>query len=61
MWTSKSKKVYNGVSEGSILGPLLLSLFFNEITGLDCAGKDLFADDAFSGLQILVLKEPCTD
>jgi Reverse transcriptase (RNA-dependent DNA polymerase) len=44
--TSESKRVISGVVQGSVLGPLLFSLFINDIAGEICnASYHLYADD----------------
>ena len=43
---SQFARVRSGVPQGSVLGPLLFNLFFNDICNLSGAKKNLYADDA---------------
>jgi len=49
---SKVNPVYTGVPQGSILGPLMFILFFNDFK--DClsnANAIMYADDTFTALN----------
>ena len=48
-YKSTNSRISHGVLQGSILGPFLFNLFFNDIAFLKYDGRFLFADNGYSG------------